>query len=194
MSGAVVSIQERAARSRLGLWLFFVTEVFTFSTFLVLRFSLWGNTRPELDQNIGLVATAVLLISSWSMNRGELAIKYGDKRTFTTSLIITALLGIVFLAGIVVFEWGAVFGLSTGHYLPTDGVYGSVLFLMTGMHALHVLIGIIFIIKTLIDGNNGKFTPESHFGVEATALFWHFVDLVWVFFYPALYLIGTVHH
>jgi cytochrome c oxidase subunit 3 len=69
-----------------------------------------------------------------------------------------------------------------------------VLYGMTGMHALHVLSGIVFILIVWNNGRNGHYNSERHWGVEACAIYWHYVDLVWVFFYPAIYLMGKVVH
>ncbi len=184
---AEADYQERTRRNRLGLWLFFVSELFMFGGLLVARFYLWRENgeivRPELDQNLGLIITSILLLSSYFMNRAEVAIAHNDRTNFLVSLLITAALGTVFLVGVVVFEWGA-------HLRPWDGVFGAVLFGMTGMHALHVLSGIILILNVWWLGTKGHFSAEEHWGVEACAIYWHYVDLIWIFFYPALYLIG----
>lgn len=173
--------------NRLGLWLFFVSEAFMFIGLLVTRFYLWGNTRPALDQTLGLFITAILLVSSFFMNRAEVAVAHNDRPQFLRSLLITAALGIAFLVGVIGFEW-------TGHIRPTDGAFGAVLFGMTGMHALHVLSGVGFILIIWNKGRKGEFSPERYWGVEACAIWWHYVDLVWVFFYPAIYLMGTAVH
>ena len=186
MSGATAAQGEyRVAlrNNRLGLWLFFLSESFLFAGLLVTRFYLWGNTRPELNQLNGLLVTTVLLLSSFTMNRAETALVQNDRKTFLNSLLITAALGLLFLAGVMVFEWG-------GHIRPSDGAYGAVLFGMTGMHALHVVSGIVFILIVWNNGRRGLYSSEQHWGVEACAIWWHYVDLVWVFFYPALYLMG----
>jgi cytochrome c oxidase subunit 3 len=65
---------------------------------------------------------------------------------------------------------------------------------MTGMHALHVVSGIVLIFIMWRLARKKRFTPERHWGIEAAAIYWHYVDVVWIFFYPALYLIGTVAH
>jgi cytochrome c oxidase subunit 3 len=96
-------------------------------------------------------------------------------------------LGTLFLVGVVGLEWN-------GHLAPTDGVYGAIFFGMTGIHALHVLSGVIFIMIIWNNGRRGHYSSERHWGVEACAVYWHYVDVAWVFFYPALYLIGTVGH
>ncbi|MFQ5419100.1 MAG: heme-copper oxidase subunit III [Anaerolineae bacterium] len=187
--------------NRLGLWLFCFSEIFLFAALLVARFMLWGNTRPELSQVLGLVATSVLLLSSFFVNRAESAMAHGDRKTFQSGMLIAAFLGTLFFIGVVFMEWN-VFGLEGqiagielfGHLTPTDGVFGAVFFSMTGMHALHVLSGIIFLLIIWRNGRNGHFSAEKHWGVEAAAIYWHYVDVIWVFFYPALYLIGTAVH
>lgn len=180
--------------NRLGLWLFFVSEAFLFGGLLATRFYLWGEHRPDLDQMIGLIVTSVLLLSSFSMNLAETAMEKGDRKTFLNGLIATAILGTIFLLGVMVFEWGLFPGLYQGHLTPWDNVYGAVVFAMTGMHALHVISGVVFIAIIWNLGRKGHFSPERHWGVESCAIYWHYVDLVWIFFYPALYLIGTVAH
>jgi cytochrome c oxidase subunit 3 len=175
---------EQTKRNRMGLWLFFFSEIFLFGALLAARFYLWGNTRPELDQTLGLITTAVLLLSSVSMVMAETAMTYGDRKRFMIYGSLTAVLGIAFLVGVVGLEW-------QGHLHPGDGIYGGVFFLMTGMHALHVLSGVIIILINLNLARKGHYSAERHWGIEAMALYWHYVDVVWVFFYPALYLIGS---
>jgi cytochrome c oxidase subunit 3 len=186
--------KDQLRNNRMGLWLFFVSEAFLFGGMLAARFYLWGNHRPELDQIVGLIVTSVLLLSSFSMNLAETAMEHGDRRTFQWGLVITAILGTVFLVGVMIFEWGLIPAIYEAHLTPWDDVYGAIVFLMTGMHALHVLSGIVFIAIVWNLGRKGHFSPEQHWGVESCAIYWHYVDLVWIFFYPALYLIGTVAH
>lgn len=189
---------EQLKNNRLGLWLFCFSEIFLFAALLTARFALWGNTRPALSQVLGLMTTSVLLLSSFYVNRGETAMEHGDRKTFLSSYLLAALLGTLFFMGVVVFEWN-IFGLEGsiagvelfGHLKPTDGVFGGIFFAMTGMHSLHVLTGIILLLVVWKNGRNGHFSPEQHWGVEASAIYWHYVDVIWVFFYPALYLMGT---
>lgn len=176
----------RSGNNRLGLWLFIVSDSFVFGGLLVARFFLLGGERPELNQFLGLVVTSILLLSSFFMNRAETAMAQGDERTFTRGILATIVLGTIFLIGVVGVEWQvAPFG-------PADGTVGGVFYMMTGMHALHVLSGVIFLLIVYRNARKGLYTPERHFAVEAAAVYWHFVDVVWIFFYPALYLIGTV--
>jgi cytochrome c oxidase subunit 3 len=178
--------------NRMGLWLFFLSEVFLFGGLLATRFYLWGDHRPETDQIVGLIVTVVLLISSVSMNLSETAMEHGDRRTFMGGLVVTFVLGLVFLVGVMIFEWGLFPAIYEGHLTPSGDIFGAVVFGMTGMHAIHVITGLIFIAIVWNLGRKGHFSAEEHWGVEACAIYWHFVDLVWIFFYPAIYLIGTV--
>ncbi len=186
-----MSYARRLRLNRWGLWMFLVSESFMFAGLFAARFYLWGNTRPELDQTLGLVLTSILLVSSFFMNRAEVAISQGHRKEFLRSLLVTFFLGAAFLVGVVGFEWG-LFLPEGPHIRPSDGAFGAVLYGMTGMHAFHVLTGLIFILVVWNLGRKGGFSPERYWGVEACAVYWHFVDLVWVFFYPALYLIGEV--
>lgn len=174
------------ARNRMGLWFFMISEAFLFGGLLISRIVLWGGTRPHLEQGLAFVLTAALLISSFFMNRAETAIEHGDLKEFKRSILWTISLGTLFLLGVVALEWP-----TSGLSASTD-VYGAVFFMMTGMHAFHVLTGIIFLGVIYRNGKNGLYTPEKHWAVEAAAIYWHFVDLVWIFFYPAIYLIGAV--
>lgn len=170
--------------NRLGLWLFLLSDSFVFGGLLVIRFGLLGLSRPELSQILGLGVTSLLLVSSFFMNRAETAIAHGDRKTFLTSLTITIILGVVFLVGVVGVEW------QIAHFGPADGPQGAVFYVMTGFHAFHVLTGVIFLLIVLRNGFKNVYSQEKHWAVEASAVYWHFVDVVWIIFYPALYLIG----
>jgi len=177
----------KLATNRLGLWFFLLSDGFIFGGLLVSRINLMGLTRPELNQLLGLAVSSVLLVSSFFANRAETSMALGDRRQALVSVSITILLGLVFLAGVLGVEWRlAPFG-------PADGVQGAIFYSMTGFHAFHVLTGVIFM--TIIARNlwRGRFSTEKHWGVEAAVVYWHFIDVVWIFFYPALYLIGTLH-
>ncbi len=179
----------KLAANRLGLWLFLLSDSFVFGGLLVTRFNLLGLTRPELNQFLGLIVTAVLLVSSFFMNRAETQIALGNKKGFLISTALTFILGLGFLVGVVFVEWpsAAAEGLTA-----SSGATGGVFYMMTGMHAFHVLTGLIFLVIVMRNGIRGVYTQEKHWGVEAATVYWHFIDVVWIFFYPALYLIGHV--
>ena len=188
------SYDYKTGTNRIGLWLFLLSDGFVFAGLLVTRVNLLGMTRPPLNQTLGLVVTAVLLISSFFMNRGETAMAHGDKKGFMTNTVITFVLGLGFLLGVVMVEWrlAAAEGLTASFGNPSVGPMGAVFYMMTGMHAFHVLTGLIFLAIVWNNARKGVYSEEKHWGVEAAAVYWHFVDLVWIFFYPALYLIGKL--
>jgi cytochrome c oxidase subunit 3 len=193
-AGSHETYAERLRLNRLGMWLFFISEAFLFGALLAARFYLWGDTRPELDQTIGLIVTSVLLLSSASMYIADTAAEHGQWRVFSVASWVTIFFGLVFFVGVVVFEWGLFPQIYKGHLTPWQDKYGAVVFAMTGMHALHVVSGIVLIFIMWRLARKKRFTPERHWGIEAAAIYWHYVDVVWIFFYPALYLIGTVAH
>jgi cytochrome c oxidase subunit 3 len=181
------SYEYKSGTNRLGLWLFLISDAFVFGGLLVMRMNLLGLTRPNLNQLLGLAVTSILLISSFFMNRGETMIAHGDRKGFLTNTLITFILGLGFLIGVVFVEWrlAAHEGLT-----PSSGAAGAAFYMMTGMHAFHVLTGLVFLAIVWINGRRGLY-DEKHYPVEAAAVYWHFVDVVWIVFYPALYLVGT---
>jgi cytochrome c oxidase subunit 3 len=183
------SLKYKTATSRLGLWLFLLSDSFVFGGLLISRFYLLSLTRPPLNQTLGLIVTSVLLLSSFFMNRAEASMEHGDRKGFIIGIIVTLALGAAFVAGVLGVEWPA--AIAEG-VTPSVSAAGAIFFMMTGMHALHVVTGLIFLTIVLRNGSRGLYSPEKHWAVEASAVYWHFVDVVWIFFYPALYLIGRL--
>ena len=181
------SYEYKTGTNRLGLWLFLISDSFVFGGLLVMRMNLLGLTRPNLNQMLGLGVTSVLLISSFFMNRGETMMSNGDRKGFLNNTLVTFLLGLSFLFGVIFVEWrlAAHEGLT-----PSSGAAGAAFYMMTGMHAFHVFTGLIFLAIVWFNGRRGLY-DEKHYPVEAAAVYWHFIDVVWIIFYPALYLIGT---
>jgi cytochrome c oxidase subunit 3 len=133
--------------------------------------------------------TAVLLISSFFMNRAETSMVHGDRKSFLSNTLITILLGVAFVIGVVGVEWrlAAEEGVTV-----SANAGGAIFYMMTGMHAFHVLTGVLFLLIVFNNARRGLYSEEKHWGVEAATVYWHFVDVVWIFFYPALYLIGVL--
>lgn len=183
------SVTYRMGTNRLGLWLFLVSDAFVFAGLLVTRFSLLGLSRPHLNQTLGLLVSLILLVSSFFANRAEVAVKRGDRKTLLASTMITLVLGLAFLLGVVFVEWPAA---AREGITPSSGVAGAVFYMMTGMHAFHVFTGLVFLALIYRNARKNLYSPEKHWQVEAGVVYWHFVDVVWMFFYPALYLIGTL--
>lgn len=178
------SFEKQLQIRRVGLWLFFFSESILFGLLFATRFFLEGTGAEHLDQPLGLSITVVLLLSSVSAYTFETAIEH-DRRTIAWwGLMITMLLGTVFAAGVGV-EW------STAEFGRQE-TFGTVFFAMTGVHAAHVVSGILLFILVAAQLARGRFGSKDHWPVSGTVMYWHFVDVVWVFFYPALYLVQGI--
>ena len=182
------SFAYKLATNRLGLWFFMLSDGFIFGGLFISRFNLLGLTRPDVNQLLGVTVTSVLLVSSFFANRAEVSMEHGNRNQAIASLVVTITLGVLFLVGVLGVEWRiAPFG-------PGDGVQGAIFYSMTGFHAFHVLTGVIFLSIVIRNLVRGRYSAEKHWGVEAAVVYWHFIDFVWIFFYPSLYLIGTLPH
>ncbi len=169
---------------RVGLWLFFFSETFLFGLLFSVRFYLDGISADKLNQQLGLGITAILLLSSVSAYTFETAIEHDRRRIAWWGLAITILLGTVFAGG-VAWEWSAA-------EFSRSQIFGTVFFTMTGVHAAHVVSGVGLFILLGAQMARGRFNSKDHWPVSGIVMYWHFVDVVWVFYYPALYLVQGV--
>ncbi|MBI5189381.1 MAG: cytochrome c oxidase subunit 3 family protein [Nitrospirae bacterium] len=179
--------------SKLGIWIFLGTEVLLFGglflAYAVFRIKypeLFHRDHLELNRTLGTVNTVVLICSSLSVAAGITAIRNGKADVLKKSLVVTLLLGATFLA-IKYFEWSEDF--AHGIYPGTD-VFFSLYFMMAGVHGFHVLCGLLVMAWLLVQAGRGRFSAEYSTPVELTGIYWHFVDLVWIYLYPMFYLIG----
>jgi cytochrome c oxidase subunit 3 len=176
-----MSFQPRA--NRMGLWLFIFSECFLFAAFLSARYFTTGTERPEdLNQLLALGVTIILLLSSISAYMAETSIKYDHRRNFLIFTAATIFMGLLFLVGVAIELHEA-----TLHY-PPETAYGSSYFMLIGLHAFHVITGLIGLFIVLFLGLRGYFGSSQYWGVEGVVKYWHFVDLAWVLIYPTLYL------
>lgn len=180
---AVEEAEDRPAVNRLGLRLFIASESMLFAALIAARFYLVGLERPAgVNLPLGAVLTAILLASSWLGYRGLAAIRRGDRSAAARRLSGAVLLGLLFLVGVGV-EWAtAEFAIGTA--------YGTAFFTTTGLHAAHLLSGILVLggVANLL--RLGRFDAESHWGVAGAVTYWTFVDAVWVVaVFPTLYLL-----
>ncbi len=180
------SFSYKLATNRLGLWLFLVSDTFIFGGLMIARVNLLGLTRPNVIPVLGLVVTGILLLSSFFANRTQISMEDGNHKRFITNLALTIGFGALFLLGVVGVEW------RTAPFSTSSSLSGAVYFVMTGFHAFHVFSGVVFLAIVLRNGLRKVYTPEKHWAVEASVIYWEFVDVVWFFYYPALYLIGTI--
>ena len=187
MSAVTSSLKYQIKTNRLGLWVFMFSESAIFLALLGTRFYMQGMARPaEMNQVLGLILTSVLLISSFFANRAEVYIARGEPWRFLGSLVVTMVMGLVFLLGVVGVEWPEAM-----HFAPPSKSFGSMFFAITGLHAFHVLTGILILLFVFLNGlRRDRYSAQNHWGAEAGIVYWHFVDVVWVFVYAILYLVG----
>jgi len=175
----------RLQMHRLGLWLFILSECFLFAAIISARYFLAGVSRPhDLNQGLGLAITLVLLLSSLTAYRSEVGASHGNTGQFMRNAVATIILGGIFLVGVTI-EWGEAF-----HYFPPQSAFGTLLFPMTGLHAFHVITGLLLLGVIAAKGRNGKYSERNYWPVEGAVKYWHFVDVAWVFIYPTIYLVS----
>jgi len=197
-------IEQQHDSASLGMWIFLSTEIMFFGG-MFLGYALYrGKYAPayaqasrHLDVLLGGINTGVLLCSSLTMALAVHAAQLGGRRTVVLFLIATIALGAVFL-GIKAYEYYEKFEehLIPGHDFQFEGpnathaqLFFSFYFALTGMHALHMIIGIGMMLIMILLTMRKKFSAEYYFPIEMAGLYWHFVDIVWVFLFPLLYLV-----
>jgi cytochrome c oxidase subunit 3 len=179
--------------AKLGIWTFLATEVLLFgglfTAYIVFRLKfpqMFREDHVHLDRVLGAVNTIVLICSSLTVALGIAAVRKGKQGALKLFLLLTILLAAAFL-GIKYVEWTAKF--AHGIFPGTD-VFFSLYFMMTGLHGLHVLGGMLVLGGVLVLAGRGRFSEHYHTPVEISGLYWHFVDLVWIYLFPLFYLIG----
>ena len=188
--------------TRMGMWLFLFTELILFGGLFVIyavyRFTHQAEFElgaKELDMLVGTINTMVLLTSSLTVAMSLTAIQRGNPKLSLLLVGVTIVLAIVFLVN-KYFEWGHKF--SVGLYPqspellnkpPGEILYFGLYFVMTGLHALHVIIGAVILAVMMRFIVRGIITKDSYVKLEAGALYWHLVDIIWIFLFPLFYLI-----
>jgi cytochrome c oxidase subunit III len=182
---------------RYGMSLFIASEVMFFAAFFWAFFDaslypkeaiggIWPPANIETMEafHLPLMMTLILLLSGTTVTWAHHAIVEGDRRTATVALGLTVILGVLF-------SFFQVYEYSHAHFGFKDGIYPSTFYMATGFHGFHVLIGTIFLTVCWFRVRAGHFTPKSHFGFEAAAWYWHFVDVVWLFLFVSIYWWGA---
>jgi cytochrome c oxidase subunit 3 len=205
------SLGQQKEASTLGMWVFLVTEVLFFGG-LFAAYSVYRSAYPEafaaasheLDIVLGAINTAALIASSLTMALAVHAAQTGNRRQLLVFLVVTAVLGGVFL-GIKSFEYlhkfeeGLVPGprFNASHFSPELAphvqIFFSLYFVMTGLHAIHMIIGLgimAWMFWWARWATARPITPDYASPIEIAGLYWHFVDIVWIFLFPLLYLLG----
>ena len=188
----------RVSSRKLATWLFLATEIMFFSAIIGVSWSLrvrsadWAEQGEVLNVPLTGLNTFILICSSLTMVEALAAAERGNQKQLKLFLAATLALGITFLSiqGFeylkLFFEEGLTFTSAPG---PINDLYGSTFYIQTGVHGSHVLAGVLAMAYTTIKAFRGGFTKENHEAVELVGLYWHFVDVVWIFLFTIVYLI-----
>lgn len=208
-----VSAEQQRNAASLGMWLFLGTEIMFFGgmfcAYLIYRywyFNEFAAGSRSLDIYLGTINTVVLICSSLTVALGVRAAQMGKQKLLVILLILTIIFGLAFL-GIKGDEWYQKY---EEHHVPGysfnagdlareypqlhidqghEQIYFSLYFAMTGLHALHMIIGIGIFLFLLAEAIKGRYTPKYNTPIEIGGLYWHFVDIIWIYLFPLLYLI-----
>jgi len=200
-----VEPEQQAASAKLGMWVFLLTEILLFGGLFVVYavYRAWNpdifhNAHVHLDVMLGAINTVVLITSSLTMALAIRSMQLGRQSETITNLVITLLLAGTFLV-IKYFEYSHKIHLGQlpGKFYTFEGIEGTnphiffgVYFMMTGLHGIHVLAGMATIIWVLRRTIRGDFSAAYYTPIEMTGLYWHLVDLIWIFLFPLFYLVG----
>lgn len=197
------SLAQQGEAAQLGIWVFLATETVLFGA-LLLGYTVLRHAYPagfaaagrETKLLIGTVNTAVLLTSSATMAWAAHAAEAGRRRLLSLLLLVTAGFGLIFL-GLKAIEYSQEYQASLVPGLNFDPAHGPAVelfyfsyFVLTGLHALHLTIGLAVVLVIAARAWRGAYSPAYYTPVEVTGLYWHFVDFVWIFLYPLIYLNG----
>jgi len=206
-------MDQQRETSTFGMWLFLVTEIMFFGglfcAYLIYRatyYEAFVAGSQTMNIWLGATNTAVLICSSLTMALGVRCAQIDRKKMMIVLLLITMLFGLAFL-GIKAIEYHEHW---TNHQFPGPNfqfegaeaaginpqniqIYFSLYWAMTGLHALHMVIGVGLVLWIVIAGARGRYSPDYYAPVENVGLYWHFVDLVWIYLFPLLYLISKKH-
>ena len=177
-------------------WAYFDVALFPGEAVQVSRTELTGGQWPPVVTEDGrflgtfdpwdlpLVNTLILLTSGTTVTWAHHALLHDDRKGLIWGLISTIILGVLFTA-CQAYEYAHAGFQFSGH------IYGSTFYMATGFHGFHVIVGTIFLTVILFRALKGHFTPKQHFGFEAAAWYWHFVDVVWLFLFASIYVWGA---
>ena len=202
------SAEQQKDASTLGMWIFLITEIMFFGG-MFLAYTIYRRMYPlvfavastSLNAKIGAANTCILLFSSFTMVMAVRAGQLGKQKAIIWFLIFTLIFGFAFL-GVKAVEWNEKF---EEHHIPGQAAFHleglpqsdqghaqlffSLYFAMTGLHALHMVIGAGILLWLILEARKGVYGANYYTPVDVAGLYWHFVDIIWIFLFPLLYLI-----
>jgi cytochrome c oxidase subunit III len=199
------TLEQQSSTETFGMWVFLMTELMLFgglfAGYTVYRLIYpegWAEGSQRLNVLIGGVNTVVLLLSSVTMALAVQGARVGNRRSLVRNLLVTALLGTVFLVlkGLEYYQHVQERMVPAFDFVYQGGnarvveLFFYFYFAMTGVHAIHLTVGVLAVLATIYWARRGALPPERFSRVAAVGLYWHFVDLIWIFLLPLLYLLG----
>jgi cytochrome c oxidase subunit 3 len=204
-------LAQQEETEKLGMWAFLITEVMFFGA-LFTAYAVYKFMYPEafmvasshLNWQLGGINTLVLIVSSLTMALAIRGAQTGKNGQIIFNVLLTMAFGATFLV-VKYFEYAEKWHLNLlpgpsfdyaafGEHGPQARIFFSLYFAMTGLHAFHMIVGLVIMTWVLVKARQRHFTPERYAGIEISGLYWHFVDLVWIFLFPLLYLLGAHTH
>ncbi len=170
-------------------WAWFDSALFPHEAKMVARTAFTGGVWPPKGVetfdpwHLPLLNTMILLLSGSTVTWAHHGLIEGDRKALMQGLKATVALGFLFTC-LQAYEYGH------AHFAFSGSIYGAAFFMATGFHGFHVIVGTIFLAVCLARAARGHFTPKAHFGFEAATWYWHFVDVVWLFLFVAIYVFG----
>jgi cytochrome c oxidase subunit 3 len=183
-------VSSRVDSRVLGMFLFIASEVMLFGSFFTAYFFVrvvndapqWPPEPFHFPVFVAGVNTGILLTSSFTMHWALQSIKRGNRAGLQAGLVITLLMGLVFLLTQIT-EYARV------GFAPSDGSFATIFYCLTGLHGAHVFVGLMLLLMATTRAFRGHFSPEHHHGVELPGIYWHFVDVMWIVVYSTVYLL-----
>jgi cytochrome c oxidase subunit III len=173
----------------LGMFLFIASEIMLFGSFFTAYFFVrvvnhvpWPTPPSQLPVFVAGINTAILVTSSFTMHWALQSIKRGSRAGLQAGLLLTFLMGLVFLLT-QAREYSRV------GFAPHSNAFGTIFFCLTGLHGAHVFVGLSILLFMTIRAFRGHFSPEHHHGVEIGGIYWHFVDVMWIVVYTTVYIL-----
>jgi len=183
------NVSSRVDARVLGMLLFIGSEIMLFGSFFTAYFFIrvvnhqpWPPHPFHLPVFVAGVNTLILVTSSFTMHWALHSIKRGHRAGLCAGLVLTVALGLTFLLTQIA-EYSRI------GFSPSDNAFGTIFFSLTGLHGMHVFVGLMLLLFATIRSFRGHFSPEMHLGVELPGIYWHFVDVMWIVVYTTVYIL-----
>jgi cytochrome c oxidase subunit 3 len=179
----------RISPSVLGMFLFIGSEIMLFGAFFTAYFFVrvaagtpWPTPPFHLPVFVALINTCILVTSSFTMHWALTSIKRGNRAGLRAGLALTSFMGLTFLLTQIA-EYSRI------GFAPNDNAFATIFFSLTGLHGMHVFVGLLLLLAATTRAFRGHFSPEHHHGVEIPGIYWHFVDVMWIVVYTTIYIL-----